>query len=269
MEILFSIASLVIGVLGTYYAYLQVKAARVAAAVPRPESGHVVSAAVAAPRASKEDLEVVELRDLLCRGLSYEQIIMRLIEMDYDNLEGITETDVGRCETWLPIVRNNPDGMRFVCNKDGVIIGYWHFLPLDDEAYDAMKSGVFDDGDIRLSHLNVIGPPGDYNLYFTIICIVPEYRGVRVMRMLLDAFSDTLLDLAQRGIFFPEICAVAFSEEGRVLCKTLHMTRISTHAERDPVFMLDIKALPASLMYRSELLESYQAHYCPPSVNPM
>ena len=212
-------------------------------------------------KASKAVLRVVSVEDLHNMGWSTERIIDATIHMDYDNLSDVSENDVGQTITWKPIVENNQDAIFFVLNEADAMIAYWHFLPLDSETYEKAKSGRLDDGTIRITDLNIIGPPGEYNMYFMMICVHPHYRSVKVLRILSDAFVDNLIYLGNNDIYFPEMCATAFTPEGEQLCKTLKMQHITMHASRGKVFYLNMRDLPPSIFYKQELIDLYKNKY--------
>ncbi len=79
--------------------------------------------------------------------------------------------------------------------------------------------------------------------------------------MLSDAFANNLIYLANNDIYFPEMCATAFTPEGEQLCKTLRMEHITMHAKRGKVFYLNMRQLPASIFYKQELINLYSNKY--------
>ena len=265
MELIISIAGLVLGAIGTYFAYVQVRGqltkSKTARIIDQQRESNPVS------DSSGPQLRIVTVHDLHALGMTTKRIVEVLVSMDYDNLDGAEEEDVGQVVTWTPIVDNNPDGMRILVDQHNDIIGYWHFLPLDDDTYDKAKAGTLDDGEIRLHNLTVIGPPGDYNMFFIMICIQPHNRGVAALRMLLDAFVDALHYLAKKDIYFPEMCATAFSPEGEALCKTLHMRHVAQHTRRGKIYYLDFRSVPSGLFYNKELHALYRQRYCSPSLS--
>lgn len=206
-------------------------------------------------------VSIVSLHDLQIYGVSTEDLIQRLIDIDYDVLEGAHEEEVGLVERWKPIVENNPDGMRVAVTPDLSVIGYWHFLPLDDISFEKVKEGIFDDRLVTIDQLKLLGPPGEYNLYFMVIAILPNYRGAKLMRMLLNAFVDTLLDLSNQEVFFPEMCAWALSPEGNAMCRNLKMANIADHHKRGKIYQLDLRRCPNQLFYRKQLRQAYQNVY--------
>lgn len=208
-----------------------------------------------------DELEVVSPSELYARGVSTQALIDELIQIDYETLDGASGADVGQTATWAPVVEVNPDGMRLVVDRGLRVLAYWHFLPLDDETFARAKAGTLDDGEIRVEHLNVIGLPGDYNLHFMIVCIRRGHRGVVMMRRLLDAFSDVLLQLSRRDVYFAEMCATAFTPEGEALCRTVRMRAIGRHVHRGTIYHLSLSDLPPSIFYVPELRDRYAAHF--------
>ena len=274
MDVMVSILSLILGILGTYFAYLQVREQFRKKSAPSPVlvqgvDGNAQQQKDSSPNESdSESLRVVTTHHLRKKGWSIERIIDALIKMDYDTLDGAAESDVGTTLSWKPVVEANPDGMRLVVNSNEEIVAYWHFLPLDDEHYEKAKKGELDDGSIRIDALDILGPPGEYNMYFTIIAIVPSYRGIRALRLLLDAFAENLLQMAKRDIFFPEICATAFTPEGDAMCKTLKMKLLTKHHAHGKVYWLNLRTCPNNVFYHPELHRLYSTKYlCQPLAN--
>jgi hypothetical protein len=178
-------------------------------------------------------------------------LLDHLIKIDYATISGLTEENEGHSEQWAPVFTEHPDTWRLLIDGPENIIGYWHFVPLFDEEYQLAKQGVLLDGDITSDKLSYFEVPGFYNIYFVSISILPSYRGARNFRLLLDSLFERFTELAQRDIYFKEVCANAFTDVGVSLCKTLEMKYIGEHKDKGKLFIQKFNPIPDLRVFQS------------------
>ncbi|MGH9844275.1 MAG: hypothetical protein ACREEM_36595, partial [Blastocatellia bacterium] len=114
-------------------------------------------------------------------------VINHTVAIDYDTIENLNEGNEGVHEQWISVVTNHPDTVCLLI--DGVknkIVGYWHFVPLFEKEFQLAKQGKLYDIQITPDRVCFLSLPGLYKIYFVVISLLPEYRGIRNFRMLLD-----------------------------------------------------------------------------------
>ncbi|NTW54005.1 MAG: CHAT domain-containing protein [Chlorobaculum sp.] len=204
-----------------------------------------------------DSLFVVSLRDLESRGRTIDDIITELLMMDYDTITGLDDTAAGNLNQWKPVVENNPDGFVFVVDDTLKIIGYWHFVALQDYFFKRVKSGEIEDEEITVENMRFLGIPGIYDIYFIIVAVLKGYRGYKVNRMLYDGFIKRITELAESGVYVKNICANAFTPEGEALCKSIGMKFLTLHNRRGKIYILDMSEAEILLSGVPELQKIY------------
>lgn len=197
-------------------------------------------------RNASVQLRVVGYDEVTAWGWSGEKLLRKLIELDRRVItDGLNDDREGTAEQWGPVFMAHPDSWALLIRGEREIVGYWHFAALDERSMTRARDGLLLDSEIRLENFNRIDLPGTYNLYFVLIGIVPEHK-VR-SRRLIEAFFDRLTSLAENGIFFREICANAFTEEGRMMCEAFKMRRHRTHQDFGTVYLRTFMPFPEEL----------------------
>jgi len=193
--------------------------------------------------------------------MTTEFVVKDLLQMDYDTLGGLNEQHAGLLDQWIPVVDNNPDGMKVVLTSDDKIAGYWHFVALEPEMFARAKAGTMFDNEITCQTMRILGFPGDYLLYFVCISVLTEYRGIKIMRLLFDAFCESLRYLADNGMFVDELCATAFTEAGIAMCKSAKMQYQGKHVDHGEIYCQSLRDLPSPFDGDACLKEKYRSHF--------
>lgn len=190
-----------------------------------------------------------------------EEIIHQVIALDYDTVHNLNDYNEGRHDQWLPVVTNHPETICLLVNgSDKKIVGYWHFVSLFEKYFTLAKQGKLYDLEITPDKVSFLGLPGIYHMYFVIISMLPRYRSVSNFRLLLDALCNRLTAFAEQDIFFEEICANAFTDDGISLCETLRMQYICGHEEFGKIYALKLLPIPHDLRFlqcHPKLIELY------------
>jgi hypothetical protein len=165
-------------------------------------------------RRSSERLSFARLDDVSRWGWTGEQLLKQLIAFDRKVVgHELTEERQGTVPQWAPVFLNHPETWALLTRGPKNIIGYWHFAALNDDEFARLKAGELQESEITLDSLESLDTPGIYNLYFTLLGSLPEYPGAGAR--LMYAFYHQLETLARKGIYFREICANVFTEDGR------------------------------------------------------
>ncbi|SKA98525.1 hypothetical protein SAMN02745166_02782 [Prosthecobacter debontii] len=204
---------------------------------------------------------ISRIEDVLTWRWDGKALLKRLIEQDRDLIgEELTPLREGTVEQWAPVFMAHPDGWALLTAGPKNIVGYWSIVALNDDHYALAKAGELFDSQIKTDTVVPFDFPGVYNAYFSHLGVLPGYRPHR--RKLIEAFYENLEQLASKGVFFREICANAFSDEGIEICKGF-MTYIGPHKDFGHVYSLPLFPWPKRLQHKRwhELERLYQKAY--------
>jgi hypothetical protein len=193
---------------------------------------------------------------------SVEQILKRLIQIDYETMVNLTEESCGVLNQWYELFIAFPETYSMLMDKEE-IVGYWHFVCLDDIHFEKAKRGELIDIDITIDTVEHMYLPDVYRGYLIGIAILPKYRSARNLQLLLNSFVKQLEGFAEHGIFIFEWCANAFTKEGKAMCKSLKMKKLCDNILDGEMYysefssMMDLKFVKNSL----RLIELYNKHF--------
>ena len=199
----------------------------------------------------------VSIRHVLKKGVALDKIISDLIAIDYQTIRNIEERDVGSLTRWRPIVEANLDCWGLVTTGQRNIVGYWHFNALRERFFKKALQGSLHDGELTLDAIEILVKPGHYHLYVFIVAVVIEHRGCVVNRLLLEGFCRKLIEFAALGIFFDEIVANAYTDEGLALCNHLGMDYVCDHKDHGKIYRIVMNPLPDCFALVPELRNYY------------
>lgn len=169
-------------------------------------------------------------------GWSGEKLLRKFIELDYETLEGLTESDEGNPRQWAPVFTNHPETWRMLLNEDEAIVGYWHFAPLVDRDFGRAMAGELLDSEITADRIATMAVPGHYRIYFVQICLSQGYRTIALKRKLFESLFDVLEALAAEGVYVAEVTANAYTEVGVGLCRDFGLTFACEHKVKGKIF---------------------------------
>lgn len=210
-------------------------------------------------RAERATPTLVHLEDVLRWGWDGSALLRRLIALDRRVLgDVLTDEREGTVAQWAPVFVAHPETWVLLTTGPKQIVGYWCFEALHDEHFRRAKAGELMDSEITLDTVAPLDVPGIYNLYFVLLGVLPECPGGGAK--LIDAFFDRIEALAVRGIFFREVCANAFTKDGKRICEGFGMTLIGPHRDFGTVYSLPLHPWPKRLRHKrwQELSEHYK-----------
>jgi GNAT superfamily N-acetyltransferase len=185
-------------------------------------------------------LRLASQDDVLAWGNSWHsgrKLLRRLIALEKRILGStLNRQREGTTEQWAPVFMHNPDSYSLLVVNRNQIVGYWGFAVLPKEQFDRAKAGVLLDSEITKDKIVPLDCPDEYLLYFVLIAVEEKHRS-KGGGMLIRAFLNRLEVLArERRIFFREICANAFTKDGRRLCENFGMNYLREHTDFGQVF---------------------------------
>ena len=136
---------------------------------------------------------------------------------------------IGQRGQWKMIFAQHPESWRAVICKDQRIVAFWHAAVFMPETYKRIMAGDLIGRLLRLSDYDLMEIPGIYRLYVAAICIDPEFRNPAVRLKLVSSFLSTLVKLSRNGIYFQDVAANGWSEEGVQICKSFGLKGMAKH----------------------------------------
>jgi hypothetical protein len=169
-------------------------------------------------------IKIGNMRDVESWGWNAEFLLKKLVALDHDRIEELTDEAEGTAENWATLFSEQPYSWRLAFDVPKNILGYWEMHPLFPEPFEMAKRGDLVDGQLDLSMIDILTPHTGtlYNVYFSMIAITREAKkkyNNEVFDELRVSMYDVLNELSEKGIFINEIAAVAWTTAGDQLCK--------------------------------------------------
>lgn len=210
-------------------------------------------------RSQRGTLVLARLPDVLRWGWDGEALLRRLISLDRQVIgDALTDEREGTVEQWAPVFMSHPESWVLLTKGPKQIVGYWHIAALDDHQFQRAKSGELLDSEIILDSVLPLDVPGTYNLYFVLLGVMPSCPAGG--RRLIASFIEALEEFATNGIFFREVCANAFTRDGKRICEAFGMTPLGPHQDFGTVYHLPLDPWPARFDYKAwdKVAEQYR-----------
>lgn len=227
------------------------------------DGNSIIESKLTAKNENELRMKAIKLREVNEIGFSTTEIVKTLIEIDYQTLENIDEHHEGDLQQWTEVNDVFPEGTCLLLDTkyNNRIVGYWHFVPIDEDALMVAKRGELFDGDISVDSMAIMGFPGDYNIYVVGVAILPKYRSVLSLRLLFDRFCSTFKDLAGQDIFIKEMVACAFTPEGNALCRSAGMKLLRPQIDHGNIYQLEMRTLKPPFSRDRDLAALYNEHF--------
>lgn len=213
--------------------------------------------------------DIDDIRNWKWTGVKF---LKKLIELDLATMEAdpngtpIDSHHEGTPDQWAPVFTCNPNTWSLVVNGKQEVLGYWHFVALNDSDFQLAKEGQLHDSSITSDSIEPIDTdgvpiPGIYNLYFVFIGTKDSFMGYGKWRLaLLNDFQEELAALADQGVFFREICANAVTKKSETLCRAKGLTPGPEHASgRGRIYSASLIPWPENMKHR--LFEGIRERY--------
>lgn len=196
-------------------------------------------------RSQSQEINVARYEDIVSWGWNSRKLLNLLIPLDNELMKNLPEEHEGTVDQWAPVFEQHPDSWALLTKGRKSVVGYWSFSVLNEKTFRRAFDGELLDSEITVEKLLDFDRPGIYSMYFVFLGIHPSHSW-RATR-LTNAFFATLTDLAERGIFFREICANAVTTEGAAYCEKFGMTKHRPHANKGMIYLLPLNPWPDSL----------------------
>ena len=183
----------------------------------------------------KQNYRIVDIATLQKMGWSIRKYVEEATILSYEAIEGLTEEHNGEIEKQIPIIKEQPENRRILLDENNKMIGMWSFKPFYDDVFQKTKNGELFDVEITPDMMPTL-IPGTYNIYFSNICLKPQYRKTIVFKILLFSIIELIETWADEGIFIHEICAQAYSDSGKNLCKSIGLNFVKNHIDHGEIY---------------------------------
>jgi pimeloyl-ACP methyl ester carboxylesterase len=181
---------------------------------------------------------------------SYTRLLLGMRSVDeavYPDLPTSNRPPWGLSQQWIEKER---DIYTILVDQEKRVKGYLNAAPVSDSLFERIKQEGINNRDIdgeKIEHF-VSGRP--LKLYFMSIGIAPDERHPSTMEVLVKGFFAKLAEYAKMNVRVSEFVAVAWSVEGKRLCKAIGMNEVSnykdTNGDTHPVFWMSLTAKPSS-----------------------
>lgn len=169
-----------------------------------------------------------------------EKDISEAVLLDNLSYEKQYRGNLKDCMEWA---KRNPDIYVMVrdLNK-GCIVAYVNMIPVSNQCYNDLFQGNLIDVEITPDMILKYDRKGKYKIYFSSIVIHPDYHNSKMFKMMLDAVSKKIFQLAEKGFVIERILADAVNGIGMKLCETVGMRKIG--ATKHDSFIYEVSLIP-------------------------
>lgn len=155
--------------------------------------------------------------------------------------------------------------------KSSKIGGYWHFVPLEPDAYKRAKSGQFLDSEIsRDRQARTVCDfdfPSTYDIYVAYFGIGRKVGKIYIKDLLISFFEVVFFLAREKNIFIGKICANGLSPSGEGFCKRTGMKQMCNskldagmiYEEEMTKIMKNIRAKGDMKILLDRIIELYRA----------
>lgn len=177
------------------------------------------------------------------RGWSDDDLLRRLIGLDYTCVNGLVEGHEGTVQQWAPVFARSTKTWRLLVYGGDFLVGYWSAFALKAEAFERAKAGGLLESELTTDIVVPMDEPGEYRLLFSMLCVHPDYRhlnGAEGGDLLMRSILGTLRGLDENGYVVAELLAHAYTPEGLKAARdTFKLTEIQAQSPQGPVYWAD------------------------------
>lgn len=159
---------------------------------------------------------------LAANGIDETDLAQLIIDLDVSMIPNLAGIDEGDAAQWSPIFEASPFTWKLL-TYGGKIVGYWHYVLLQEEFFERVKRGEIRDSEIELPMLEFpcfLSPERTYRMYILMMGVHNTHQYVGPGGKLITSFMREVEKAAVNGLFFSEVVAVAHTPQGVKLCET-------------------------------------------------
>ena len=204
-----------------------------------------------------------ELRIVIRQGLDVSEAQVRETST-IENLVYASNDFIAGPDTYAAWYNAFPDS--FVIAFDSIRntpVGALIALPLQESAYERMRSGEALDGGLSADDIVPMDLPDQYDVYIADVMVTPGHqKWSDVLPRLLDHYVRYLIGRAQDEVFVRRMLADVCSGYGTRLCdySGMGLVRESSHGSK----LYEAKLIPMSVIAKNKLMRELRAAYSAP-----
>ena len=189
---------------------------------------------------------------------SVETIVENTLRIEYETMKELNEDNAENREQWIELFNAFPETLCFLL-VDGAMVGFWHFVCLEDESFEAAKRGEYSCDRINMDDVEYLHFPGTYNGYFSSIAILPTFRSAKTFQLLINALIEQIESFAENDIYITRWCTNAFTKEGKAMSKSLRLQYLCDNAIDGEMYFSEIETMLEAPLFKryTRLLELY------------
>ena len=189
-------------------------------------------------------------------------IVESTIDIEYETMKDLNEDNAKNREQWIELFSAFPETLKLLL-IDGKIVGFWHFVCLNDESFELAKLGKLSDDKLTMSEVEYLHFPGDYNGYFSSIAILPAFRSAKNFQLLIGSLIEQIEEFAESDIFITKWCTNAFTSEGKAICKSLKLQYICDNKFGGEMHFAEFGHMFEATLLKKfpRLLDLYKEHF--------
>jgi hypothetical protein len=162
-------------------------------------------------------------------------IEMEKLELRYYAEEHVTPHE----EAYLWHLENPQTGM--VLEDQGKIIAFMDLLPVKQNVFEGIKSGIFNDkylttdDMVKMDQLN----PGDrINLLLSCVVVEESYRKTEALDMLLKAHLNYYLSYVEKGIVIDSVITSNVTKQGEKFSEKMGFRRLGISEHKTVIYLI-------------------------------
>jgi len=169
---------------------------------------------------------------LAANGMDETDFAQQIIDLDVSMVPNLADIDEGTSVQWSPIFEASPLTWKLL-TYGGKIVGYWHYVFLQEAFFEKVKRGEIRDSEIDLSMLEFpcfLSPEKTYRMYIIMMGVHNAHQYVGPGGKLITSFIREIEKAAVNGLFVSEVVTVAHTPQGVSLCENFGLEPVGLQA---------------------------------------
>lgn len=165
---------------------------------------------------------------LEANGMDEDDLLHQLIELDASMIPNLAAVDEGTISQWAPIFEASPTGWKLL-TYGGKIVGYWHYVCLQEAFFEKIKAGQLRDSELELSMLEspcFLDGNKTYRMYIIMMGVHNSHQYFSSGGKLVHSFIREIEKAASHGMFFSEFLTIAHTPQGINLCRSFGLNEV-------------------------------------------
>lgn len=194
---------------------------------------------------------VLNTRELLDRGWTYERLFLAVAEVDLTiHGPGLPPVPSKVRDLFLRKYEVYPETSQLLLDASGTLCGYVGLVPLTEPAFELLCRGSPSADVLTTDHLAPTGHVGEVSGYVSGIAVTSQARCRESVRLVLQSIPLMLECLADRGVRVRRLGAHVWSPEGKRVSELLGLERVVDDTPDGPFYSACDFRLPSRLLFQ-------------------